>query len=71
MSDTPHKRPRIEFLRKLLPVDFTEEQIQVEEDRLLRFIALVERIVLRTEFEEHARKTTQRDSTLCDQDSIL
>lgn len=54
--------PRIEFLRNLLPKTFTEEQMQAEEWRLLRFIGLFHRIAKRLEHEKHAAGE-ERDST--------
>ena len=54
------KPPRLEFLRKLLPEDFSEEQIQAEEARLMRYIALVARIAKRIERD---RMRTGKDST--------
>lgn len=62
------KPPRLEFLRKLLPEDFSEEQIHAEEARLMRYIALVERIAKRIERE---RGTKREDSTQSNSDSNM
>lgn len=63
MDDQKASLNRIEFLRKLLPDELSEEQVQAEEARLLRYIALVRRIALRIEREG--------DSTRSDSDSTM
>ena len=63
--------PRIEFLRGLLPDEFTETQIQAEEAQLLRYIALVERIAMRLSSQSQTDNSPRRDSTLSKKDSTL
>jgi len=42
----PYK-PKLQFLRNLLPDTMSEAEIEAEEARLMRYIALVERIAIR------------------------
>lgn len=42
----PYK-PKLPFLRDLLPSTMSEAEIKAEEARLMRYIALVERIAIR------------------------
>jgi len=69
MSDHNPKPPRLKFLRKLLPDTFTEEEIQTEELRLMRYAALVRRIAKRIEREKRDAKPERKDSTKHDLDS--
>lgn len=62
------KPPRLEFLRRLLPQDLSEDEFQAEEARLMRYIALVERIAKRV---EHERQREVEDSTQSDSDSSM
>ena len=51
MSDQKPYKPKLQFLRDLLPNDMPEVEIQAEEARLMRYIALVQRIAIRRQKE--------------------
>jgi len=66
MSDRERYQPRIDFLRDILPEGLSEAEIQTEEARLIRYIALVERIALQDMRGEKVGEDGPEDSTQCD-----
>tara|TARA_R110000868_G_scaffold162329_12_gene393506 strand:- start:30970 stop:31185 length:216 start_codon:yes stop_codon:yes gene_type:complete len=66
----PHP-PKIEFLRELMPPTTAEIDIAAEEARLIRFMGLIEHIMVRLEREADLRKEASADSTQSELDSML
>mgnify|MGYP000376469602 FL=1 len=66
MSDRKPYQPRIDFLRDILPEGLSEAEIQTEEARLIRYMALIERIALQEMREEKSGEGARKDSTQCD-----
>jgi hypothetical protein len=64
MPAIPPKRPRLEFIRDLLPADLSEAEFEAEEKRFWTYLRLYHRAAKRAIERE-------RDSTLRQSDSMM